>query len=131
MLQAVDLASVLLDGDLLGHPVRDRFIERDPALCRTSKETELGTNLFVGNLPYSMSEQDLIDLFGQVGQVVSAQVIFDRTTRRSRGFGFVQMGDETGAAAAIERFHQSEINGRPLTVNEAKPREDRPKQNRW
>jgi RNA recognition motif-containing protein len=90
------------------------------------KETELGTNLFVGNLPYAMTEQDLIDMFSQVGQVVSAQVIFDRVTRRSRGFGFVQMGDEAAAAAAIERFHQSEVNGRPLTVNEAKPREERP-----
>jgi cold-inducible RNA-binding protein len=86
----------------------------------------MGTNLFVGNLPYSMTEQDLIDLFSQVGSVVSAQVIFDRVTRRSRGFGFVQMGDETAAAAAIDRFHQSEVMGRPLTVNEAKPREERP-----
>jgi cold-inducible RNA-binding protein len=85
---------------------------------------KMGTNLFVGNLPYSMSEQDLIDLFAQVGQVVSAQVIFDRTTHRSRGFGFVQMNDETCAAAAIERFHQQEVMGRPLTVNEAKPREE-------
>jgi cold-inducible RNA-binding protein len=86
----------------------------------------LGTNLFVGNLPYAMTEQDLIDMFSQVGQVVSAQVIFDRVTRRSRGFGFVQMGDETAAAAAIERFHQSEVMGRALTVNEARPREERP-----
>jgi len=85
----------------------------------------MGTNLFVGNLPYSMTEQELVDLFSQVGQVVSAQVIFDRDTRRSRGFGFVQMGDETAAAAAIERFHQSELMGRPLTVNEAKPRVER------
>ncbi len=85
----------------------------------------MGTNLFVGNLPYSMTEQDLVDLFSQVGQVVSAQVIFDRDTRRSRGFGFVQMGDEAAATAAIEKFHQSEINGRPLTVNEAKPRVER------
>lgn len=86
----------------------------------------MGTNLFVGNLPYGMTEQDLIDLFSQVGQVVSAQVIFDRVTRRSRGFGFVQMGDENAAAAAIDRFHQSEVMGRALTVNEAKPREERP-----
>ena len=86
----------------------------------------MGTNLFVGNLPYSMSDQDLIDMFSQVGQVVSAEVIFDRVTRRSRGFGFVQMGDEAAAAAAIEHFHQNEVMGRALTVNEAKPREERP-----
>ncbi|MDM7915159.1 MAG: RNA recognition motif domain-containing protein [Candidatus Eisenbacteria bacterium] len=85
----------------------------------------MGTNLFVGNLPYAATEQDLIDLFSQVGSVVSAQVIFDRETRRSRGFGFVQMADEEAASAAIQRFHQSDVLGRPLTVNEAKPRADR------
>lgn len=82
----------------------------------------MGTNLFVGNLPYSVTEQDLIDLFSQAGQVVSAQVIIDRETRRSRGFGFVQMADESSAAAAVEKFHQWQMAGRTLTVNEARPR---------
>ncbi len=91
----------------------------------------MGTNLFVGNLPYSMTDQELADLFSQVGEVVSAQVIFDRETRRSRGFGFVQMADEDTAAAAIERFNRSEVAGRPLTVNEAKPREERSSGGGW
>jgi RNA recognition motif-containing protein len=85
----------------------------------------VGTNLFVGNLPYNVTDQDLVDLFSQVGEVVSAQVIYDRETRRSRGFGFVQMADDNAAATAIQRFHQSEVMGRQLTVNEAKPRAER------
>lgn len=91
----------------------------------------MGTNLFVGNLPYSMDDQELYDLFSEVGEVVSAQVIFDRQTRRSRGFGFVQMGDEAAAEAAIDKFNQSQIQGRPLTVNEAKPRAERSSGERW
>jgi RNA recognition motif-containing protein len=91
----------------------------------------MGTNLFVGNLPYSMDDQELFDLFSEVGEVVSAQVIFDRQTRRSRGFGFVQMGDDAAAAAAIERFNQSQVQGRPLTVNEAKPRAERSSGGGW
>ncbi|MBD3163204.1 MAG: RNA-binding protein [Candidatus Eisenbacteria bacterium] len=91
----------------------------------------MGTNLFVGNLPYSMTDQELSDLFGQVGEVVSAQIIFDRMTRRSRGFGFVQMKDEADASEAIERFNQTKVMGRALTVNEAKPRTERPEGGGW
>jgi len=85
----------------------------------------MGTNLFVGNLPYNVTEQDLIEMFSQVGEVVSAQIILDKETRRSRGFGFVRMSNDEEAAAAIQRFHQQQVMGRQLTVNEAKPRTER------
>ena len=91
----------------------------------------MGTNLFVGNLPYSMTDQELSDLFSQAGEVVSAQIIFDKMTQRSRGFGFVEMKDEAGASEAIQRFNQNKIMGRALTVNEAKPRTERPDEGGW
>jgi len=83
----------------------------------------MNTNLYVGNLPYNASEQDLIELFGQVGEVVSAQVISDRETGRSRGFGFVKMATSEEAQNAIEQFNEQEFMGRRLLVNEARPRE--------
>ena len=83
----------------------------------------MNTNLYVGNLPYNASEQDLIELFGQVGEVVSAQVISDRETGRSRGFGFVKMATSQEAQNAIEQFNEQEFMGRRLLVNEARPRE--------
>ena len=83
----------------------------------------MNTNLYVGNLPFDASEQDLIDLFGQVGEVVSAQVISDRETGRSRGFAFVQMATAEEAQNAIEQFNEQEFMGRRLLVNEARPRE--------
>jgi RNA recognition motif-containing protein len=83
----------------------------------------MNTNLYVGNLPYNVSEQDLRDLFGQVGEVVSAQVISDRETGRSRGFGFVKMATPEEAQSAIEQFNEQEFMGRRLLVNEARPRE--------
>jgi RNA recognition motif-containing protein len=79
--------------------------------------------LYVGNLPYSFSDTDLHQLFSTHGAVQSAQVIMDRDTGRSKGFGFVEMAD--GAEAAIDALNDQEINGRRLTVNEARPREDR------
>ena len=79
--------------------------------------------LYVGNLPFTTTNDDLKDLFSQHGEVTSANVITDRDTGRSRGFGFVEMS--SGAEAAIEELHGFELNGRPLTVNEAKPREQR------
>jgi RNA recognition motif-containing protein len=85
----------------------------------------MSTNLYVGNLPYSASEQDLIELFGQVGEVVSAQVISDRDTGRSRGFAFVQMSSSEEAQSAIEQFNEREFMGRRLLVNEARPRAER------
>jgi RNA recognition motif-containing protein len=85
----------------------------------------MGKKLYVGNLPYSMSDSDLQNLFEQHGTVQSAQVIMDRDTGRSKGFGFVEMDSDDQAQAAISALNGQEINGRPLTVNEARPREDR------
>jgi len=82
-------------------------------------------NLYVGNLPFQTTSGDLEQLFGQYGTVTKAQVISDRETGRSRGFAFVEMSD--GAEAAVEALNNAEFQGRRLTVNEAKPREDRPR----
>jgi RNA recognition motif-containing protein len=81
--------------------------------------------LYVGNLSYDTSDSDLQRLFGEFGTVASAQVISDRETGRSKGFGFVEMGSDQEAQAAITGLNGKEVGGRALTVNEAKPREDR------
>jgi cold-inducible RNA-binding protein len=81
--------------------------------------------LYVGNLPYNTTETDLRTLFEQVGEIADATVITDRETGRSKGFGFVEMATEEGAQEAIRRFNGYEMNNRPLTVNEARPREER------
>jgi RNA recognition motif-containing protein len=81
--------------------------------------------LYVGNLPYSVTETDLRTMFEQVGEVAEATVITDRETGRSKGFGFVEMSTEEEAQEAIRRFNGFEMNSRPLTVNEARPREER------
>src|ERR1700691_2232078 len=83
----------------------------------------MGKKLYVGNLPYSVSDSDLQQMFEAHGTVQSAQVIMDRDTGRSKGFGFVEMGAAAGAQAAITAMHGSEIEGRALTVNEARPKE--------
>ena len=85
----------------------------------------MGTRLYVGNLSYGITSQQLEELFSEYGQVRSAQVVQDRETGRSKGFGFVEMGDATQAQAAIDGLNQKEVDGRALTVNEARPREDR------
>jgi cold-inducible RNA-binding protein len=85
----------------------------------------VGKKLYVGNLAYSMSSSDLEQLFGQYGTVQSAQVIQDRETGRSKGFGFVEMSSDAEAQAAIQGLNEQEHQGRPLAVNEARPREDR------
>ena len=82
-------------------------------------------NIFVGNLPYTMSENELRELFERFGNVSSARIIEDRETRRSRGFGFVEMDDESAGAEAVRNLDGSDLQGRPLKVNEARPREDR------
>jgi RNA recognition motif-containing protein len=87
----------------------------------------MGNKLYVGNLSYEATSSDLEQLFGQHGTVQSAQVIADRDTGRSKGFGFVEMGSEQEAQAAIAALNGKEHDGRALTVNEAKPREDRPR----
>ena len=85
----------------------------------------MAKKLYVGNLTYSVNESDLEALFSEFGTVQSAQIIVDRDTNRSKGFGFVEMGSDAEAQAAIDGLHDQEHNGRRLTVNEAKPREDR------
>ena len=85
----------------------------------------MGKKLYVGNLSYDVSSSDLETLFGQFGSVQSAQVIQDRDTGRSKGFGFVEMADDNSANEAIRGLHEQDHNGRPLTVNEARPREER------
>jgi RNA recognition motif-containing protein len=80
--------------------------------------------LYVGNLSFKTTEDELADLFAEVGQAESVRIITDRDTGRSRGFGFVEMDDEN-ADRAIEKFNGMELGGRALTVNEARPREDR------
>ena len=83
----------------------------------------MATNIYVGNLPWTTTNDELADMFAQFGQVTKAQIITDRDTGRSRGFGFVEMATEAEAQRAIEAMHNSDMNGRPLTVNIAKPRE--------
>jgi RNA recognition motif-containing protein len=85
----------------------------------------VGKKLYVGNLTYAVTETDLESLFSEFGTVQSAQIIVDRDTNRSKGFGFVEMSSDAEAQAAINGLNDQEHNGRRLTVNEAKPREDR------
>ncbi len=86
--------------------------------------------LYVGNLSYSCSEEELRTLFTQYGTVASAAVVMDRETGRSRGFGFVEMEDDNNATSAIEALNGAQHDGRTLNVNEARPREDRGR-SRW
>lgn len=88
----------------------------------------MATNLFVGNLPYTMDSAKLEEMFAQAGSVVSAKVISDKYSGRSRGFGFVEMSSTEETKKAIEMFNGKDIDGRALVVNEARPREERPRQ---
>jgi cold-inducible RNA-binding protein len=85
----------------------------------------MGKKLYVGNLTYEMGNSELEQLFAPFGTVQSAQVIMDRDTGRSKGFGFVEMNSDQEAQAAIAGLSGKQVDGRNLTVNEAKPREDR------
>ncbi|MEW5944991.1 MAG: RNA-binding protein [bacterium] len=85
----------------------------------------MGKKLYVGNLDFSTTGEDLEQLFSKHGTVLSADVISDRNTGRSRGFGFVEMGTDEEARAAIEALNETELSGRTIVVNEAKPRQDR------
>lgn len=85
----------------------------------------MATKLYVGNLGYGVSNADLENMFTPHGTVQSAQIIMDRDTGRSKGFGFVEMSDSSEATAAISALNGKEMDGRTLTVNEARPREDR------
>lgn len=85
----------------------------------------MGRKLYCGNLSYGVSSSDLEQMFAEFGTVESAQVIADRDTGRSKGFGFVEMSSDAEAQAAISGLNEKEYDGRALTVNEARPREDR------
>lgn len=87
-------------------------------------------NIYVGNLPFSVADEDLAAMFRPHGAVESASVVSDRDTGRSRGFGFVVMTDDDEARKAIEALEGDDTNGRRLTVNEARPREERPRRPR-
>jgi RNA recognition motif-containing protein len=82
----------------------------------------MGRRLYVGNLSWTVTDQDLHDAFAEAGKVDSSQVIMDRATNRSRGFGFVEMATEEGADAAIKKLNGRDIKGRPIRVNEAQAR---------
>jgi cold-inducible RNA-binding protein len=87
----------------------------------------MATKLFVGNLSFNTTEGDLLELFKQAGNVTSCELIMDKFTGKSRGFAFIQMGTQEEANKAIADFNGKEMDGRALTVNEARPREERPR----
>ena len=90
----------------------------------------MGNKLYVGNLSFRVTSEDLQEFFGAAGAVDSANVVYDRETGRSRGFGFVEMASDDDAAAAVAQFNGQEYDGRAMVVNEARPREDRPRGSR-
>ncbi|MBL8865374.1 MAG: RNA-binding protein [Planctomycetia bacterium] len=85
----------------------------------------MATNIYVGNLPWSTTNDELADMFAQFGTVGRAQIVTDRETGRSRGFGFVEMPNDAEAQSAIQALNEQPMNGRPLTVNVAQPRQER------
>ena len=97
-------------------------------LPQQQKETNtMGTKLFVGNLTFNTTEGEVLDLFKQAGTVSACDLITDKFTSKSRGFAFVTMGTDAEAQAAISQFNGKELDGRAITVNEARPREERPR----
>jgi cold-inducible RNA-binding protein len=81
--------------------------------------------LFVGNIPYSMTEDELREIFEECGSLASCKLIIDRETGRSKGFGFIEYKSEKDALAAIEKYHNAEVKGKELVVNEARPQENK------
>jgi cold-inducible RNA-binding protein len=116
-------------GELSGEP---RFTDDLKLDCRERAESaqaiskQMNTKLYVGNIPFSTTAQDLQDLFAQAGTVASVDLIFDKFTGRSRGFAFLAMTTAEEARQAIEKLHGYSMDGRNITVNEARPKEDRP-----
>ena len=84
-------------------------------------------NIYVGNLPYGLDRDELRNVFSANGEVTAARIVMDRETNKSKGFGFVEMPDDAQAKAAIEALNGSEISGRKAVINEARPREERPR----
>jgi RNA recognition motif. (a.k.a. RRM, RBD, or RNP domain) len=119
--------------DLPPAPNRGQSLGDDAPMIRNGTDAEgfgqkaaiMAKNIYVGNLPYDTTGDDLVDLFQSYGAVASGQVIIDKFSGRSRGFGFVEMANDEEARAAIEALNGSPYGGRPLTVNEARPREER------
>jgi RNA recognition motif-containing protein len=111
---------------LTADDLRPEAQERSPGQSGRHNERNMATKLFVGNLPFTTTENDLQDHFAQAGAVVAVNIMQDRATGRSRGFAFVEMSSQEDASKAISMFHQKDFQGRPLTVNEARPREERP-----
>ncbi|PKL47609.1 MAG: RNA-binding protein [Candidatus Riflebacteria bacterium HGW-Riflebacteria-2] len=87
-------------------------------------------NIYVGNLPYNATEEQLKTMFGQYGEVTTASIIKDRDTGRSKGFGFVEMTDDSSAEEAIQALNESDMNGRNIKVNQARPKEKRERSDR-
>jgi len=85
----------------------------------------MGKKLYVGNLSYSLNDQTLVDVFSEFGQVESARIVTDRDSGRSKGFGFVEMSQDSEAQAAIQKFNGTDLGGRAMNVSEAKPQERR------
>ncbi len=88
-------------------------------------------NIYVSNLGFAVQDTELSQLFAGYGQVSSAKVILDKFTNQSRGFGFVEMPDDAAAAAAIAELNGKTVDGRTIKVTEARPREEKPRSNRW
>jgi hypothetical protein len=107
-------------GSFLIQPGKQKWVEK-----HLSGSCIVGKKLYVGNLSYSVTSASLEEMFAEFGSVRSAQVIEDRDTGRSKGFGFVEMADDNAANDAIKGLNEKVHDGRPLTVNEAKPREER------
>ncbi|MEI6755480.1 MAG: RNA-binding protein [bacterium] len=87
----------------------------------------MATKLFIGSLAWATNDDSLKEFFSQAGTVVSANVIMDRETNRSKGFGFVEMSSDEEAKAAVDQLNGKELDGRAIVVNEARPREERPR----
>ncbi|MCG8341764.1 MAG: RNA-binding protein [Chlorobiales bacterium] len=88
-------------------------------------------NIYIGNLDYGVTEDDLRDAFGEFGEVSSANIISDKFTGRSKGFGFVEMPNDAEANQAIDALNDTDLNGRSIKVNQARPREERPSRPRY
>src|SRR4051794_23862394 len=106
----------------VSHPPRTARLSGCEVPFFLSEAQQVGKKLYVGNLPYSITDSRLEEIFAAYGTVTSAQVIMDRDTGRSKGFGFVEMSSDTEAQAAIDGLNLASIDGRNLTVNEARPK---------
>jgi len=103
--------------------VSPRYFHLPHNVCLLSQVQEFLMNIYVGNLAFSLTEDELRDAFSAHGEVSSAKIISDRDTGRSKGFGFVEMPNDGEANAAIEDLNGKDLNGRPVRVNEARPRQ--------